>query len=173
MKLYLVRHPQPQVAPNLCYGRLDLPLQTPAAEAAARIRPQLPRDLPCYTSPARRCRELAAALYPAPLEDARLREMDFGRWEGLDWERIDPAALDAWAADPSGFVPPDGESALQVQARALDFVAALQADGIPSAALVTHAGVMRVLRAFQQKLPGKHWPELRFAYEAVLCLAWE
>lgn len=174
MQLYLVRHPQPRVAPGICYGRLDLPLAAPAAQAAARVRQQLPSarpaDLPCWTSPAQRCRELATALHPAPQSDARLWEMHFGDWEGKSWEEIGASALDAWAADPAGFVPPGGESGYQLQARALAFVQELQQRGIGTALLVAHAGILRALSAYQQQLPGARWLELRFDYEQVLPL---
>lgn len=172
MRLYLVRHPRPRVAPGVCYGRLDLELAEPASAAAARISSQLPPGLPLWSSPARRCRELAEALHPAPRTDARLWEMDFGQWEGRSWDEIGPAALDDWAADPAGFVPPGGESGLQVQARALAFVDELQAAGLAAAILVTHAGIMRALLAYQQQLPGHRWLALRFGYEEVLMLRW-
>ena len=68
MRLYLVRHPKPRVAPGICYGRLDLELATPAPEAASRIATQLPPGLPLWSSPARRCRDLAEALHPEPPE---------------------------------------------------------------------------------------------------------
>ncbi|MDT8872801.1 histidine phosphatase family protein [Komagataeibacter rhaeticus] len=35
--------------------------------------------------------------------DSRLREISFGEWEGRPWNRISRTALDAWAADVSGF----------------------------------------------------------------------
>ena len=172
MQLHLVRHPRPRVAPGVCYGRLDLELAEPASAAAARLAPRLPPGLPLWSSPARRCRELAEALHPAPRTDARLWEMDFGQWEGRSWDEIGPAALDDWAADPAGFVPPGGESGLQVQARALAFVDELLAAGLAAAILVVHAGIMRALLAHQQQLPGHRWLELGFGYEEVRQLRW-
>lgn len=97
---------------SICYGRLDVAAREVAA-TARRLRDELPThlpDLPLWTSPLRRCRELAAALHPAPREDGRLMEMDFGAWEGLAWDAIPRAELDAWAADVAGFAPPGGES---------------------------------------------------------------
>ncbi|MDD3483750.1 histidine phosphatase family protein [Azovibrio restrictus] len=170
MQLYLIRHPRPRVAPGTCYGRLDLELAEPAGQAATRIAPRLPAGLPLWTSPARRCRELAAALHPAPAIEPRLWEMDFGLWEGKSWDEIGPAALDSWAADPAGFVPPGGESGLQVQARALDFVRELAQTGIIAAAVLTHAGILRALLAHQLQWPGQRWLELRFDYEQIVPL---
>lgn len=170
MRLYLVRHPKPRVAPGICYGRLDLELATPAPEAASRIATQLPPGLPLWSSPARRCRELAEALHPEPRLESRLWEMDFGHWEGKSWDEIGPSALDDWAADPAGFTPPGGESGLQVQARALEFVEELRQQNTRAAVLVAHAGILRALQAHRLKLPGHRWLELRFDYEAVLPL---
>lgn len=163
MILHLVRHPRPVVAPGTCYGRLDVPAED-VAGAAARLRPQLPAGVPLWTSPLRRCRDLAEQLHPAPLADSRLAEMNFGDWEGLAWDAIGAATLDAWAADVAGFVPPGGESARMLQARALDFVANLD---VPEAVVVTHAGVMRVLLAHWLQVPVSEWTRLVFDYGAV------
>lgn len=170
MRLHLVRHPLPKVNPGVCYGHLDLELAAPATLAAQRISPKLPPKLPLWTSPARRCRELAICLHPAPIEDSRLLEMHFGDWEGQDWDNIDRAALDAWAARPASFVIPGGESGFQVQARVQTLVKELVDTGINEAILVTHAGIMRAFLAWQQQLPETFWLELRFDYEEILTL---
>lgn len=170
MHLHLVRHPLPKVNPGVCYGHLDLELAGPASLAAQRISGRLPSGLPLWTSPARRCRELALCLHPRPMEDARLLEMHFGDWEGQDWDDIDRTALDAWAAHPASFVIPGGESGFQVQARALALVKDLADMGIGEAIWVTHGGIMRALLAWQQQLPETLWPELRFDYEEILTL---
>lgn len=141
--LHLIRHPPPRVAPDVCYGATDVPAE-PAAPFAAALYADLPPDLPLWSSPLQRCRALAAALHPAPIFDERLREMDFGAWENRRWADIPRAELDAWAADVDGYVPPGGESARQLQRRALDFVASLS---VAEAVLVTHAGVIRSLVA--------------------------
>jgi len=143
MILHLIRHPPPRLAPGICYGRLDVPAEA-AGPFAAALRAELPPGLPLWSSPLLRCRELAAALHPAPIFDERLREMDFGAWEGRPWAAIPRAELDAWAADVAGYAPPGGESPQALQRRALAFVATLP---VAEAALVTHAGVIRCLVA--------------------------
>lgn len=160
MRLHLIRHPRPLVEPGLCYGRLDVAAENPAA-LARRLRAELPPGLPLWTSPLRRCRELAALLHPAPAVDGRLAEIDFGAWEGRPWDAIPRAELDAWAADVAGYAPPGGESPRALQARALAFVAAL---AVEEAVIVTHAGVIRTLLAAQKDLPPERWCELEFAY---------
>lgn len=143
MILHLIRHPKPQVAPGICYGQLEISAKNDKAEIE-RLQAALPAGLPLWSSPAQRCRILAEALHPQPVFDERLREMNFGQWEGRDWDAIPRDELDAWAADVVDFAPPGGESARQVLARSLQFLADLS---VPEAVLVTHAGVIRVLQA--------------------------
>jgi alpha-ribazole phosphatase len=168
VQLYLIRHPTPQVAAGICYGRTDLELAEDVAAAAARIGPQLPLRLPVFTSPLQRCRQLADALHPAPRSDPRLQEMNFGAWEMRPWNQIQREALDGWAADPLGYAPPDGESVAQLQARVQNFVMELKDEGLERAVLVTHAGVLKVLVGDSQRLPAKEWMALKFDYESVI-----
>ena len=160
MRLHLIRHPKPMIDAGICYGRHDCP----AAEVrlvAGVLLAKLPPELPVWSSPLRRCRELAEQLHVRPVIDERLAEMDFGLWEGRRWDDIPRAELDAWAADVAGYAPPGGESPRQLQRRALDFVDSL---AVPEAVIVTHAGVIRTLLAHWQGLPPERWTELNFAY---------
>lgn len=160
MILHLVRHPKPVVEPGICYGRLDLPAESPET-VAAQLRREISAGLPVWSSPLRRCRELAECLHGQPIFDERLVEMDFGNWEGQSWDDIPRRELDAWAADVAAYAPPGGESPLALQQRALAFVASLT---VPQAVIVTHAGVIRTLLAHWQGLPPERWPDLHFDY---------
>lgn len=156
--LFLIRHPQPLIEPGICYGQLDVPAENPAATAErlrAGLRPALPPAVSLWSSPLRRCRELAenlaehlAAAAPGRRAslgiDARLMEMNFGAWEGRPWDSIPRGELDAWAADVDGYAPPGGESPAMLRRRALAFVADLPAG---AHLVVTHAGIIRVLQA--------------------------
>jgi alpha-ribazole phosphatase len=163
MILHLIRHPPPVVAPGICYGQLDIPAENMGA-VAARLQAGLPTGLPVWTSPLQRCRELAVQLSAIAMTDERLAEMNFGAWEGLQWDEVPRAELDAWASDVGGYAPPGGESAYAVQKRALDFVAGLT---VPEAIIVTHAGVIRVLLASWHDIPPAEWPQLAFAYGSL------
>jgi alpha-ribazole phosphatase len=160
MILHLVRHPEPEIAPGICYGALDV-LAKNASEVAKELRQVLPAGLPVWSSPLLRCRALAELLDAAPAFDHRLAEMNFGEWEGKSWDLIPRHELDAWADDVAGYAPPGGESPLSLQQRALDFVAELN---VPEAIIVTHAGVIRTLLAHWRALPPARWTELVFAY---------
>jgi alpha-ribazole phosphatase len=143
----LVRHPPPLIEPGICYGRLDMPVH-PNADIDELVRnPVLNGSTIIWTSPARRCRDLADrianALSIPPIADPRLLELDFGTWEGKPWDDIPRAKLDRWAADPLAFRAPDGESGAEMIARVTDFFAGLGED----CAVVSHGGPLRVLSA--------------------------
>jgi alpha-ribazole phosphatase len=164
VRVYLIRHPRPAVAPGICYGASDLELAEDAAACAARLRESLPAHVPLFSSPMRRCRRLAEALHPAPIYDGRLSEMDFGAWELHGWGEIARAQLDAWAAAPLTYAPPGGESVNALRARVLAFLAERRASGGQDFAAVTHAGVMRIVVAQLQDLAEEMWLNLRFGY---------
>lgn len=160
MRLHLIRHPKPIIAPGICYGCFDCRAEG-VVESAMALRAALHAGLPVFSSPLIRCRALAEELHAHPVIDDRLAEMHFGDWEGRPWDEIPRAELDAWAADVAGYAPPGGESPRDLQRRALDFVASLV---VPEAVIVTHAGVIRTLLAHWQGLPPTRWTELNFAY---------
>ena len=145
MTLILVRHPQPLVAPGVCYGSTDLAIAPGQLEQTlAALR--LPAGLPIYSSPLRRCAELAARLTPAPRYDSRLVEMHFGAWEMQPWDSIPRADIDAWAADMVHYHPGGGESVLQMAERISAFYRDVQRQHA-QAIVICHAGAMRLLSA--------------------------
>ena len=176
MRLCLIRHFAPAVAPGICYGQTDLALQESAQDLAQRLAAlrqkllgMVAAETPVFSSPLRRCTTVAAALSPDFMQDTRLRELNFGDWEMQPWTAIGPSALDAWAADPAGFRPPGGETGYELQRRALDWLREISATH-DRAIAVTHGGVMRVLQAHHQCLPGVQWLDLRYEYGELLCL---
>jgi alpha-ribazole phosphatase len=152
MKLLLVRHPTPDVDIGLCYGRRDVPLRSDTgphavaiAEAAHRHRAAV-----VWSSPAIRClipARMAASAAQAQLRvDNRLQELNFGQWEGVHWADIDRSQLDRWAADPSAFAPPGGETGLSLIARVSDFLQTLTAEAV-DCAVISHGGPLKILLA--------------------------
>lgn len=179
MRLILVRHPQPLVAPGVCYGSTDLDVAPAQLEQTlADLVPQLPANVPLYSSPLRRCAGLAARLSDAPIFDRRLVEMDFGAWEMRPWDDIPRADIDAWAADMVNYRPGGGDSVLRMAARIAGFYEDLQRqlgnDG--QAIVICHAGAMRLLSARHAGLPPAEMAlqaastPHKIAYGAVLVL---
>jgi broad specificity phosphatase PhoE len=86
-------------------------------------------------------------LIPHMLDD--LRELSFGRWEGLRYQDMDDELrgwFERWCIDPVNVCPPDGESTASLAARvwsAVDHIHGKMGEG-ETAAIVTHGGVVRV-----------------------------
>ena len=109
-----------------------------------------------------RARETAEAIAAgrdlAPELDPRLRETDFGAWEGLTWAQIvaaDPNLETAAWHDPRGRLPHGGESFSDVQARAAEFLDSLRLRAGECICAVAHAGFIHAALAvlFGQKSP--------------------
>jgi alpha-ribazole phosphatase len=152
VKLYLVRHPQPDIERGLCYGASDVPVaEQELARVHARLRDAgLPGGLPVYASPLQRCALLARRMQQADLHvDARLAEMDFGHWEMRAWDAIPRHEVDAWAADLLYYRPGGAECVLEVARRVSAFVGELRQAGHAQALLVCHAGTIRLLSAMR------------------------
>lgn len=153
MRLSLIRHPCPDIAPGTCYGQLDVPAQGPALEALVQGCLALPRPDAVFTSPLVRCRAVAGALaargWPVARADTRIAELHFGDWEGRRWDEIGRDTVARWAADLVALAPPNGETVAALAQRALAFVEQLLADpafgGDSRVTLFTHAGVIQTL----------------------------
>lgn len=163
MKLWLVRHPPVLAAAGLCYGVTDLPVRAEdLAAQVERLAPLLPAAATLWSSPLSRCQSLAEALARRRPDlrlrvDERLREMNFGDWEGRRWDAIASDDYSAWLADFAHHRVGGGESTQQV----IDRVASALEEArnqAPSQALnetgastqeacvwITHAGVIRAV----------------------------
>ena len=150
MALWIVRHARPLIAAGVCYGVLDVQADAAATDQAAReLADTLPKEVLLRVSPLTRCQQLARALCALRADlrahtDPRLREMDFGCWEGVAWDAIPQAALQAWTDDFGKHRFGGAESSNEVLARvgrAWD-----EDHGAPDTVWITHAGVARAAR---------------------------
>ena len=159
LTLLLTRHGE--AAPNdiMLGGQLDMSL-TPRgrgeAEALAHRLVGIRLDR-IVSSPMNRALETAQAVATGrPVEvDDRLRELDYGRWEGLTADEVearDPELRASWDADPAATTAPGGESGAAVAARAREFLAetlarefALDAEGERRVLVVAHGTFNRIL----------------------------
>jgi alpha-ribazole phosphatase len=152
MKLLLVRHPAPDVDTGICYGHLDVPLRSDSGPAIVAIVEYVCRHRVAmvWSSPAIRCLTAAQAAADSARTrlrvDNRLKELNFGRWEGVRWADIGSSALDCWAADPSGFAPPGGESGEALLSRVSDLLRTLIEEAV-NCAVISHGGPLKILRA--------------------------
>jgi probable phosphoglycerate mutase len=157
-RLYFIRHGETDWnAEGRLQGQQDIPInprgRAQADEVAGRLAGLVadPGALPWRVSPLGRTRETAEIARRAlrlPESDYELdpdlREISFGRWEGLTWKELrkaDPAAARAREADKWAFVPPGGESYAMLTERMRPFATGLDRDMV----VVSHGGVARAL----------------------------
>ena len=150
MKLWLVRHARPLIAPGVCYGALDVPADDAATrDCAAQLASTLPIQdsghVSMSTSPLQRCELLTHYLCGlrsdlAPVSDANLAEMNFGSWEGQRWDAIGEESLARWTDQFATHRPGGGESVQEFMRRVEAAMSRLQGD---DAVWITHAGVIR------------------------------
>lgn len=183
MALHLLRHPRPDVAAGVCYGRLDLPLAMPDALTGARIE-GVPRLDALVSSPARRCRALAEALAMTMGDggssltltvDPSWQELDFGVWEGRRWDEIDRIDSDPWAEDVWRCAPPSGETYMALTQRVLTALQGLvrtYAPGLAEVAVVTHAGPIRAVHAWVEGLDPRQPPVLPLDFGQIVSVDW-
>lgn len=164
------RHPQPAIAPGICYGQLDLGLADPVAIGARQIMHNL-KALPhvttlthVVTSPRVRAHAVAteiAAAMDLPLKiDPNISELNFGAWEGVAWADIPRTELDLWAADPLDYAPGGTETVRQLLHRVDQ---AWRSAG-PSQLWITHGGPLRALSSISGGISITEALTLQFAF---------
>ena len=169
MTLWIVRHATPLIARGVCYGASDVAADEEHTLRAARALAQaLPLGCKVWVSPLQRCRQLADALLDIrpelnPQTDTRLREMDFGTWEGVEWEAIPLAAMQAWTDDFGAHRFGGAESANEVLTRIADLWDAARQNPSEPQVWITHAGVARAVRLLSQGVrrvdSASQWPK--------------
>jgi len=158
VRLTLIRHgPTEWNAARRFQGRSDVPLSAQGRAHARALASALRLEgfEKVYSSDLGRALETARAIAEASgaqiVMDARLREFDFGRWEGLTWEEIVaayPALVGSTATAAKYYAPEEGESFADVRARVQEFLDELLAQQLDSPiGVVTHAGTLHAFFA--------------------------
>ena len=152
-RVSFIRHAETEMAGRFCghsdpglnaQGRMQLTSLTGLLSAE-------PIDI-VYSSDLRRASATAQAIaavreIPQVVRPA-LREINFGRWEGLSWEQIeqlDSEYARKWMAHYPHLPAPAGESFQAFEARVLREVNHLLDGNHGPIAVVTHGGVLRVV----------------------------
>ncbi|GLS86539.1 hypothetical protein GCM10010873_15130 [Cypionkella aquatica] len=141
-ELLLIRH-APAVTEGRMAGRRDVAADCSNALAFAALRGAIGQADHILISPALRCVQTAATLWPdaSPVQDPRLWEQDFGAWEGVPYSDL-PDLGPLSPADLAAHRPPQGESFLDLSARCTPALQdAIKLGG--RVVIVAHAGVIR------------------------------
>lgn len=181
--IYFVRHGQTDWnAARKMQGQIDIPLNDTGRGQAKRngemLREHLQEraaDLHFVASPQVRASETMSILRRALdlphdtfVRDDRLKEMGYGRWEGMIWPRLAERTpeIEHWLADPWLRATPGGESYAMLWARVVAWLQEVPRDTV----VVAHGGVMRVLRGHWLGLDPKDFVRLDVPQDKVLVL---
>lgn len=155
-RIYLVRHGETQLTEEDRFaGSSDVTLSVEGRKQVSGLAARLKNEKldAIYTSPLVRTLETARILASPhqlePISEPCLRELDYGRWEGLrrsDVERDFKDEYGIWQEDPFTIAPQGGESGLNVLNRVLPVVRRIvETHRHGSVLLVSHKGVNRLL----------------------------
>jgi broad specificity phosphatase PhoE len=157
-ELWLARHGQTDdnLAGDVFQGFRDTPLNATGRHQAHVLADKLAGDpdlrfASLFCSDLSRAHETAAIVGATiglvPVPDARLREGNRGRWEGLRFsevERDEPELYAAWMTAGPDFRFPGGESLLEQQNRVLAAVEEFRGSAEKPVLVVCHRGSIRV-----------------------------
>ncbi len=155
-RILLIRHGQTDWnSEGRWQGHIDIPLNASGLEQAQALAAHL-KDQPItaiYSSDLLRARQTAATIAEAlgliVHDDARLRELNLGSFQGMTNAEISsqyPEQAVQMREDYLGFPFPKGESRRMMQQRALAaFHEIVAKEPGPEIAIVTHGGTIRVL----------------------------
>lgn len=172
--LILVRHGDVDLSwKGICYGSLDVPLSQQGVQQSLNFA-----DLLCkrwqpsaiFHSGLMRTKFLAEAIAQAcsspvgVLEELRIRERNFGAWQGLSWDAAyasDPENFHGLVEHPDSYRPPNGETTTEMQQRAITWLGewVLQCRGFclgPTVA-VAHSGPIAAIAGYLLQLHARDW----------------
>ena len=182
--LYFIRHGETDWnAIGRYQGQRDIPLNAKGRGQAARNGEVLGGVLQgnaarfdFVASPLVRTRQTmqigrqAMALDPLVFRtDDRLKEIDYGAWEGELWSELpvkDPEGFAARKLDTWGWQPPGGESYRMLSDRIAGWLGDVARDTV----VVSHGGVSRVLRGLVLQLGPAEVPFLEVPQDKVLMI---
>ena len=182
--LYFLRHGEtPWNKLQRYQGQTDIPLNDTGRAQAARNGRVLGELLGAaktaidfVSSPLERAvetMEIARAsmgLAPRPFRtDDRLKEQNFGHWEGLTWGELpalDPVGFAARLADTWNWTPRGGENYEMVRARVEPWFAEIERDTV----VVSHGNISRTVRGILLGLDPQIIPRLEVPQDKFLRL---
>jgi broad specificity phosphatase PhoE len=154
LRLTLIRHALTDWnASGRFQGVADVELNREGREQARRLAAYVARlepDAVVYASPLRRAVETATIAFPGRelRLDERLKEIDFGEFEGkTQAENERHPGWAEWSLDPYSRRAPGGESYALLRERAVAWMDEVVASSAPHVVAVTHSGTIQMLLA--------------------------
>lgn len=160
--LIFIRHGQAAGVEGRCIGHTDVPLspQGIASLHALLLNQEITRIVSSDLKRAAESARIIAAGLQLPIEfAARLRELNFGEWDGRTWaelEEFDGERLKLWMDNWTQEAPPAGESMGQFVGRVANWLhdTVQAASAVEHTTLVVaHAGSIRVALSLLRDAP--------------------
>jgi len=172
MEVYLIRHTTPKISKGICYGQTDLEIDDTSFEQELKfVLKNIPNDIEKYfSSPLKRCKQLAEKLNANYSIDERLMELNFGDWENKNWNEIDQSQLNVWMQDFVNVSPPNGENYKNLCWRTESFINEVLETNLQKIAIITHAGNLRSFLSFVLSLPLENSFRIRLDYATVVAV---
>ena len=172
MKIYLIRHTQPDIDKGICYGSTDLDVAATFPEEAAAVKavlPEITNQTKIFSSPLQRCAKLAQFIAEnhAVTIEQRLTEISFGDWEMQPWRSFGKETLIKWKDNFVHTPSPNGEAFQSVYDRATSLyeeVIQMDADQV---FLVNHSGVIRAFLCHLKGIPLSNAFDDQFGFGVV------
>ncbi len=159
MKIFAIRHTQVAVGLGICYGQTDVPVADSFEAEKDKTLAELGKILPVdkiFSSPLTRCKILAEILFPGKeiTFDNRLKELHFGDWEMKTWDEIYLTSEGKKWMENYRLLPAlNGESYSEMKHRIENFLNNLKKAEYAKVVVVTHAGVIRIMKSLIEKQP--------------------
>lgn len=154
MKLTLIRHTRVNIPPGMIYGQTDVPLASTFDQEAKSIINQLTLEFDAvYSSPLSRCQLLAKKIALEVTPDDRLKELNFGNWEGKFWDEISQTPeAQKWFDNYMEMPCPKGESYFDMLHRIQLFYSGIIHAGHKNICIITHGGSIRAFISIIEEL---------------------
>ncbi len=153
-ELFFIRHAQTDFNSQRRYcGISDVPLNNAGFDQAHcfKIKTSALKIDVLFCSPLKRTKQTADILFPKKkvIFEPRLKELNFGKWEGLKYKEIMErygTAFSSWISDPFSLRPPQGENLLDLQKRCMSFLEfVLKKFKHKKIGIISHAGPIRIM----------------------------
>lgn len=168
MEIYLIRHTTPKIAKGICYGQSDIELTSNFDDEAAVVHQLMEKPLDyIFSSPLKRCAQLADSFDVPVQKEPRLMELSFGDWEKKKWKDIPQPALNEWMENYVTLAPPKGESYKKLKARVVEIFKGIISQNRSSTGIITHAGPIRAILSHVLNLSLKDTFTLKIDYGSV------
>lgn len=152
MEIYLIRHPEVVTGTSICYGHSNVAvLEESLNFLLQKIASLIPdyQNMVYYSSDLNRCTAVTGKLPGIEVHYSdQLREMNFGEWEMMPWNKIPPVPLKTWMDDFVNVSCPGGESYIQLYQRAISFWKELVKKEHNRVVIITHSGVIRSILCY-------------------------